>query len=56
MLRRIKQFFADDCGATAIEYGLIVGLIFLAIIAAMVNLRTNLENTYLTIGNAVTSN
>jgi pilus assembly protein Flp/PilA len=56
MLRRIQTFFADESGATAIEYGLIVGLIFLAIITAVFSLKTNLENTYTTIGNAVTGN
>jgi pilus assembly protein Flp/PilA len=56
MLRRIRMFFADDCGATAIEYGLIVGLIFLAILTAFASVRTNLDNTYTTIGNAVSGN
>ncbi|HNR76387.1 MAG TPA: Flp family type IVb pilin [Parvularculaceae bacterium] len=30
-----KRFAGDESGATAIEYGLIVGLIFLAITAAV---------------------
>ena len=29
------RFLADDCGATAIEYGLIVALLSVAVIAAM---------------------
>lgn len=33
--RLLKSFAADDSGATAIEYGLIVGLIFLAIVGAV---------------------
>ena len=33
--RFLKSFAAHDGGATAIEYGLIVGLIFLAIIGAV---------------------
>ncbi|CAM3279837.1 Flp family type IVb pilin [Asticcacaulis taihuensis] len=30
-----KQFLADESGATAIEYGLIAGLIFLAIVTTI---------------------
>ena len=30
-----RRFIADDRGATAIEYSLIVGLIFLAIVSAL---------------------
>jgi pilus assembly protein Flp/PilA len=53
MFRHIKTFAADESGATAIEYGLIVALIFLAIITAFSQLQGNLDNTYLKIGNAV---
>jgi pilus assembly protein Flp/PilA len=35
MVGLLKRFARHDGGATAIEYGLIVGLIFLAIVAAM---------------------
>jgi pilus assembly protein Flp/PilA len=47
------MFIADETGATAIEYGLIVALIFLVILTGVAALKTNLENTYVTIGNAV---
>jgi len=33
--RLIEQFVADENGATAIEYGLIVSLIFLAVVGAI---------------------
>jgi pilus assembly protein Flp/PilA len=33
--RVLRTFAADKSGATAIEYGLIVGLIFLAILASV---------------------
>lgn len=33
--RMLQKFAADQGGATAIEYGLIVGLIFLAILASV---------------------
>ena len=35
MRRFIGRLYRDDSGATAIEYGLICGLIFLVIIAAV---------------------
>jgi pilus assembly protein Flp/PilA len=35
MRRFIGRFLRDDSGATAIEYGLICGLIFLAIVTAI---------------------
>jgi pilus assembly protein Flp/PilA len=53
MFRRAKRFLTDASGATAIEYGLIVGLIFLAIVASMASLQGSLENTYTKISNAV---
>jgi len=56
MLRRIRIFIVDENGATAIEYGLIVGLLFLAILTGFAALKNNLENTYTTIGNAVGGN
>ncbi|MFI4995131.1 MAG: Flp family type IVb pilin [Hyphomicrobiales bacterium] len=55
MFRHVKTFIADTSAATAIEYGLIVGLIFLAILTSFYTLQGNLENVYRTIGNAVGS-
>jgi pilus assembly protein Flp/PilA len=31
----LKRFLTDESGATAIEYGLIAGLVFLAIVSAV---------------------
>ena len=39
----LKKFFADEFGATAIEYGLIAAGISLAIIAAVNGLGSNLN-------------
>lgn len=41
MQRRIRQFLQDDSGATAIEYGLIVGLIAIALISAFMAFGNN---------------
>ena len=43
----------DESGATAIEYGLIVSLIFLAIIGGASLFATNESNMYTRISNAV---
>ncbi len=42
----ISRFLADDSGATAIEYGLIVALIAVVIIAAVTTLGTKLNNAF----------
>ncbi|HWF78770.1 MAG TPA: Flp family type IVb pilin [Caulobacteraceae bacterium] len=47
------QLARDDSGATAIEYGLIVSLIFLAIIGGVSLFATNETSMYTRIGNAV---
>jgi pilus assembly protein Flp/PilA len=42
----LKTFFADESGATAIEYGLIASLIAVAIIGAASTLGTKLSATF----------
>jgi pilus assembly protein Flp/PilA len=46
MKRIIKKFWADESGATAIEYGLIAAGISLAIIAAVNGLGTSLNTKF----------
>jgi pilus assembly protein Flp/PilA len=41
-MQHITKFLQDEEGATAIEYGLIAGLVAVAIIAALSLLGTNL--------------
>ncbi len=48
MTRLVKKFISNDSGATAIEYGLIASLIFLAIVGgvrATAGKTTNMFNT-----------
>ena len=40
-MERIKNFFKDESGATAVEYGLMVALIAAVIIAVVTTLGTN---------------
>ena len=44
--RLINRFRKDDSGATAIEYGLIVSLIVIAIIAAVKNFGATTNEMY----------
>jgi pilus assembly protein Flp/PilA len=48
-----RRFWTDDKGATAIEYGLIASLIFLAIIAAVNLLSDEMTDMYNFISNTV---
>jgi pilus assembly protein Flp/PilA len=55
--RLALSFAADESGATAIEYGLIVSLIFLVIVAGVTNFSTSfttvLNTAATTIGGAM---
>ncbi len=48
-----RRFWTNDKGATAIEYGLIASLIFLAIIAAVNLLSDEMTDMYNFISNTV---
>jgi pilus assembly protein Flp/PilA len=53
MKKFASRFLSDQSGATAIEYGLIVALIAVVIIAAVTTLGTNLNGTLSTAGSAI---
>jgi len=46
MMQKIKRFMQDEEGASAVEYGLIVGLIAIAIVAVLVLIGPRLSSTY----------
>lgn len=46
MTNMIKNFWKDEEGATAIEYGLIAGLIAVAIIVAVGDIGTRLQKVF----------
>lgn len=46
MLSQIKSFVMNEDGATAIEYGLIAGLIAVAIVTAVTLVGTNLNSMF----------
>jgi pilus assembly protein Flp/PilA len=45
-MERIKNFFKDESGASAVEYGLLVSLIAVAIIVAVTALGQGLVATF----------
>jgi pilus assembly protein Flp/PilA len=48
-----KKIFADEAGATAIEYGLIAALIAVAAITAMQGLGNELKETFTTVSTSL---
>jgi pilus assembly protein Flp/PilA len=52
-MNRISRFVRDESGATAIEYGLIAGLISVVIITAVTSVGTKLSNTFTSISSAL---
>ena len=53
MKRFLSKFWADESGATAIEYGLIAAGIALAIIAVVNGLGTNLNDKFTSISTSL---
>jgi pilus assembly protein Flp/PilA len=52
-MERIKNFFKDESGASAVEYGLLVALIAVIIITAVTALGTNLSTKFQSAADAV---
>ena len=52
-MKILSRLIADESGATAIEYGLIVALIAVVIIGAVTTLGTNLNSTMSKAGSAI---
>lgn len=53
MMMQVKRFADDESGVTAIEYGLIAGLIALVIIGAVTTLGSTLKNMFSSIATSV---
>jgi pilus assembly protein Flp/PilA len=50
----LKRFIQNESGATAIEYGLIAGLIAVVIITAVTSIGTGLNAKFTSISNSLT--
>jgi len=55
MLKKISAFLRDEEGATAIEYGLIVGLIAAVIITVVTASGTNLNTLFTKVDTALST-
>ena len=55
MTRLIHRFLKSDSGATAIEYGLIVGMIFLVIVGAVSLFASRATGTFDKVSAAVSA-
>jgi pilus assembly protein Flp/PilA len=53
-MSKLKEFIADESGATAIEYGLIAALISVAVIGVMKTTGTNLRSTFTKVSSNLT--
>jgi pilus assembly protein Flp/PilA len=53
MTKKISQFFKDEDGATAVEYGLMVALIAGVIIAAVTFLGSSTNEKFDAVGQAI---
>lgn len=53
--KELRRFFADESGATAIEYALIAGGISIVIITAVQGIGTTLNNTFTSVKNGFPS-
>jgi len=53
MSQFVSRFMKDECGATAIEYGLIAALIAVVIVTAVSTVGNKLSNTFTTIGQSM---
>ncbi|MBM4389803.1 MAG: Flp family type IVb pilin [Deltaproteobacteria bacterium] len=49
----IKQLINDEAGANALEYGLVAGLVSVAIIVALTALGTSLDDLFATIRSTI---
>jgi len=54
-MERIKNFFKDESGASAVEYGLLVALISVVIITAVTLLGKNLTDVFNNAAGALTA-
>ena len=53
MIHRLRKLIESEKGATAVEYGLILAVIVLAIIAALTNVATKTNSMRSNVSNAV---
>jgi len=53
---KLKALLSSQKGATAVEYGLILALIFLAMVASIGQVATNTNKMWSNVSNKITNN
>ena len=53
MIKKLTQFFKEEDGATAVEYGLMVALIAAVIIVAVTTVGQKTDAAFTNVGNAL---
>jgi len=54
-MKQVKQFFNDESGASAVEYGLLVSLIAVVIVTAVTLLGGNLSSKFNSVATSIGS-
>jgi pilus assembly protein Flp/PilA len=54
-MEKLRNFFKDESGASAVEYGLLVALIAVVIIGAVTTLGSSLSSKFQTVATSVTA-
>jgi len=52
-MEKIKRFFADESGSNATEYGLIIALVSVVVIATLTYVGTSLQAVFQAAGDAL---
>ena len=52
-MSKVSQFFKDESGATAIEYGLIAALVSVAAIAALTSMGDSLSSLFFSVSSEI---
>jgi len=52
-MKLLKRLFREEEGATAVEYGIMVALIAVVIIAVVTTIGTNLQNVFQNVADAL---
>lgn len=55
LANKVQQFFADEQGATAVEYGLMVALIAAVIVATVALIGGQLNTAFIKVNSALTA-
>ncbi|MEO6307438.1 MAG: Flp family type IVb pilin, partial [Nitrospiraceae bacterium] len=55
MVKHIVRFMREEDGTTAVEYGLMIALISAALVAAVLLLGTNLNNSFTAMAGIIAS-